>query len=83
MPTLVTHSPQELTALCGQLSENKRQKAYQYLYELLKLPDTEQIDETQRQTIFDLCKNDNPALGDTDLEITPRHLQQSRQDTEL
>ena len=42
MPTLVTHSPQELTALCGQLSENKRQKAYQYLRELLKLPDTEQ-----------------------------------------
>lgn len=83
MPTLVSHSPQELTALCGQLSENKRQKAYQYLRELLKLPDTEQIEETQRQTIFDLCKNDNPALGDTDLEITPRHLQQSRQDTEL
>lgn len=83
MPTLVSHSPQELTALCGQLSENKRQKAYQYLRELLKLPDTEQIEETQRQTIFDLCKNDNPALGDTDLEITPRYLQQSRQDTEL
>lgn len=83
MPTLATHSLQELTALYGQLSENKKQKAYQYLYELLNFPDTEQIGESQQQTIFDLCKNDNPALGDIDLEITPRHLQKSRQDVEL
>ena len=52
MPTLVSHSFQDFTALYGQLPENKKQKAYQYLYELLNLPDSEQ--EPQRQTIFDL-----------------------------
>ena len=83
MPASVSYSPQELTALCGQLSENKRQKAYQYLHELLSLPETEQIDEPQRQTIFDFFKNGDPAWADADLEIVPRNEQKSRRDIDL
>ena len=37
MPTLVSHSPQEISALCGQLSEMEQQKVFDYIKNLVDL----------------------------------------------
>ena len=67
MPSTVLHSPQEISALYGQLPEDKKQRVYQFLRELLSLPDTKQPDEVSSpkgQTIYDYFKNANAAVAD-------------------
>lgn len=83
MPHTVLHSPQEISALYGQLSADKKQRVYQFLRELLSLPDAKQADEvssSKGQTIYDFFKDCDPKLGDIELEITPRKEQLSRKD---
>ena len=82
MPTLVSHSPQELSALYGQLSEEQQQDIYLSLIKMLNL-NMNKSHSNQTVTLFDYFKNGDPAWADADLEIVPRNEQKSRRDIEL
>lgn len=82
MPTLVTHSPQEITALYGQLSEEQQQDIYLSLIKMVNL-NVNKDNFNQSVTLFDYFKNGDPAWADADLEIVPRNEQKSRRDIEL
>ncbi|MBR1375433.1 MAG: hypothetical protein IJ566_05070 [Cardiobacteriaceae bacterium] len=83
MSNIAVHSAQEISAMYGQLSDDNKQKIYQFLNELLSLPETElaeEISTSNNQTIYEFCKNCDPRLADIELEITPRKEQLSRRD---
>ena len=82
MPTLVTHSPQEISALYGQLSEEQQQDIYLSLIKMLNL-NMNKSHSNQTVTLFDYFKNGDPAWAEADLEIVPRNAQKSRRDIEL
>lgn len=82
MPTLVTHSPQEISALYGQLSEEQQQDIYLSLIKMLNL-NMNKSHSNQTVTLFDYFKNGDPAWAEADLEIVPRNEQKSRRDIEL
>lgn len=70
LPTL-----SEWVILYEQLSEQGKNKLFNYLKNLVN-----QEKPSKTLTIFDLCQNDDPSLGDTELEIVPRKEQLSRRD---
>ncbi|MBR7001051.1 MAG: hypothetical protein IKI11_00075 [Neisseriaceae bacterium] len=82
MPSIVTHSPQEISTLYGQLSKEQQQDIYSSLINMLNL-NINKSHSNQTITLFDYFKNGNPAWADIDLEITPRSEQKSRRDSEL
>ena len=82
MPILGSHSPQEISALYGQLSEEQQQDIYLSLIQMLNL-NVNKNHSNQTVTLFDYFKNGAPEWADADLEIVPRNEQKSRRDIEL
>ncbi|MBR5940562.1 MAG: hypothetical protein IKZ88_04825 [Neisseriaceae bacterium] len=78
MPTIATHTPQEISVLYRQLSAEQQQDIYLSLLKMLRLNNVTQTSFAQSVSLFDYFKNADPAIADIDLEITPRKEQLSR-----
>ena len=82
MPNIVSHSPQEISALYGQLSPKQQQDIYLSLMSMLNF-NVNKNSAAQTVTLLDYFKNGDPVVADIDLEIVPRSKQKSRRDSEL